>query len=92
MNDTLDILKDLGHILDVLQIHGSCFRDEAPVGQELAGVFNEVVEFGAYLVHSLRWNKLSIFQPLAFFLLEHVRTNATRRDSLQELAHCEQKV
>ena len=53
---TLEMLKDLGHDLEIFQIYESTFAENGQMGSELMDIFVEIT-FWTQEIHFLRRNK-----------------------------------
>lgn len=53
----MDLLNELGHDLEVFQIHSPTFASNPSIGNELMEVFVEIIQLWAQTVHFLNRNK-----------------------------------
>jgi hypothetical protein len=55
--ETLGMLKDLGHDLEIFQIYETTFAENGQMGNELMDIFVEIITFWTQAIHFLRRNK-----------------------------------
>ena len=61
--ETLNMLKDLGHDLEMFQIYETTFAKHASMGDELMDIFADIIIFWTQAIHFLRRNKYGMACP-----------------------------
>ncbi|KAJ5729079.1 Tetratricopeptide-like helical [Penicillium malachiteum] len=54
--ETIEMLDMLSHDLEILEIHEGAFKDNPRMGQDLVGIFVEIIQFWTSAIHFLRRN------------------------------------
>ncbi|KXG48434.1 Tetratricopeptide-like helical [Penicillium griseofulvum] len=76
---TIEMLQELGHDLEIFQLYGEIWRSNPRVGDELMNVFVEIIMFWAHSIHFLNRNRRASSAQRSWHNVEKQFENTLKR-------------
>jgi hypothetical protein len=77
--NTIEMLQELGHDLEILQLYGEVFRKNPRVGDELMDIFVDIIMFWASSIHFLNRNRRATTAQRAWHNVQMKFQNTLKR-------------